>query len=235
VQREAFVQWVIENRFSSQMPDWESVGATVTDDVPAYDRAKLRLLNGAHSTLAYVGLLTGHQTVAQAIGDPQLSAFVRAMMVEDIIPTLKAPRGLDLMAYVESILKRFHNSTIRHALSQIAWDGSQKLPFRILGTIRDNLGAQRSIDRLCVPIAAWMHFVRRQATRGERVTDPLADRLFEIGGGCQSKALTDLPRFFSLGTVFTSDLTGSARFVSALSRAYDRLASTPASIADWLR
>ena len=224
VQRESFLQWVLEDTVAATGPDWASVGVTLTDDVPAYDRAKLRLLNGAHSTLAYLGLLAGHETVAQAMQDSRLAAFVTALMQEDVRPTLRAPRGLDLPAYIETILRRFRNPAIRHALAQIACDGSQKLPFRLMGTIADNLAAGRRIDRLCVPVAAWMHFVRRQAARGERVTDPLSERLFEIGRACQNRSMPDLPLFFALPTVFPGNLVEAAPFTHAVAQAYDDLA-----------
>ena len=225
VQREGFVQWVIEDASAGEIPDWESAGVIVTDDVGAYDRAKLRLLNGAHSSLAYLGLLAGHETVAGAMDDVDLAAFVGTMMKRDILPTLKAPRGLDLNVYIEAILKRFRNPAIRHALAQIAWDGSQKLPFRLLGTIQDNLEAGRPIDRLCVPITAWMHFVRRKAADGEQVVDPLARRLFDIGKSCQNRAATDLPAFLTLEQVFPAALISNDIFTSGLARAYDGLAA----------
>jgi fructuronate reductase len=223
VQREAFAQWVVEDRFSSEVPDWARAGVTVTDDVPAYDRAKLRLLNGAHSTLAYVGTQLGYETVAQAMGDEDLAEFLRVLMTEDILPTLKAPRGLDLRLYVESILKRFRNPSIRHQLAQIAWDGSQKLPFRLHGTIQENLAAGRSIERLSIAIAAWMRFVRRNAQRGVRVTDPLADRLLEIGRATHGRASSDVPLFLAIDSMFPAALASDARFVRAVSRAYDEL------------
>jgi fructuronate reductase len=225
VQREGFVQWVIEDRSSGEGPDWESAGVIVTDDVGAYERAKLRLLNGAHSSLAYLGLLAGHETVAGAMEDADLAAFIGTMMQRDIRPTLEAPRGLDLTLYIQAILKRFRNPAIRHALAQIAWDGSQKLPFRLLGTIHDNLQAGQPIDRLCVPIAAWMHFVRRKAADGEQVVDPLAKRLFDIGKSCQNRASADLPMFLALEQVFPPSLAGNEIFTSALARAYDGLAA----------
>ena len=224
VQRESFLQWVLEDKVAADGPDWASVGVTLTDDVPAYDRAKLRLLNGAHSTLAYLGLLAGHETVSQAMRDEKLASFVTTLMREDVRPTLRAPRGLDLSGYIDAILRRFRNPEVRHALAQIAWDGSQKLPFRLMGTIADNLEAGRRIDRLCVPVAAWMHFVRRQAARGERVTDPLSAQLFEIGLGCQNRAMADLQRFFALHTVFPANLVQAAPFTHALAQAYDELA-----------
>jgi fructuronate reductase len=225
VQREGFAQWVLEDRLGDGGPDWASAGVTITDDVAAYDRAKLRLLNGAHSSLAYLGLLAGHETVAEAMADTDLSTFVMTMMQVDIRPALKAPRGLDLPAYIDAILKRFRNSAIRHALAQIACDGSQKLPFRLLGTIRDNLAAGRPIGRLCVTVAAWMHFVRRKAALGERVVDPLSERLFEIGRACQNRASLDLPTFLALTSVFPPALAAEEDFRSGLARAYDGLAA----------
>jgi fructuronate reductase len=197
----------------------------VTDDVPAYDRAKLRLLNGAHTSLAYLGLLAGHGTVAEAMADVDLAAFIATMMKLDILPTIKAPRGLDLDIYIQAILKRFRNPAIRHALAQIAWDGSQKLPFRLLGTVQDNLLAARPIDRLCVPVAAWLHFVRRKAADGEQVVDPLAKRLFDIGRTCQNRASTDLPMFLALDGVFAPSLVANETFTASLARAYDGLAA----------
>ena len=94
----------------------------------------------------------------------------------------------------------------------------------MFGTIRDGLDAGRPIERLCVPIAGWMHFVRRQAARGERVTDPLAESLFTVGRACQNQSRLDLPAFLGLGTVFPERLVQDATFVNALARAYDDLA-----------
>jgi fructuronate reductase len=221
VQREDFVQWVLEDHPGGGGPDWSSAGVIETHDVAAYDRAKLRLLNAAHSTLAYMGLLAGHETVAEAMADTDLSVFVMTMMREDIRPAVKAPGGFDLSVYIDAILKRFRNPAIRHALAQIAWDGSQKLPFRLLGTISDNLAAGRPIDRPCVPVAAWMQFVCRKASNGERVVDPLSERLFEIGRACQNRASLDLPAFLALDSVFPPVLAAEEHFRSALARAYD--------------
>jgi fructuronate reductase len=223
VQREAFLQWVIENDARSSAPDLRSVGVTLTDNVAGFERAKLRLLNGAHSTLAYLGILLGLRTVAEAMTNVALGGFVRLLMVEDILPTLAAPRGLDLRQYIDAILRRFHNSAIRHPLAQIAWDGSQKLPFRLFGTIGDALAMGRPIERLCVPIAAWMHFVRNRARDGERVVDPWSERLFEIGAAAEGRASADLPRFFELENVFAGGLVAEPRFTAALGRAYDAL------------
>jgi fructuronate reductase len=218
IQRESFTQWVIEDDLGPGAPDLASVGVTLTDDVEAWERAKLRLLNGPHSTLAYVGLLRGHESVRQAMADPDLAAFVRAMMLQDIAPTLDAPAGLDIPAYVEALLARFRNPAIEHRLAQVAWDGSQKLPIRILGTITDALAAGRPIDRLAVPVAAWMKFVVRQARAGVPIVDPMAERLVEIG-----RAGPGPPAFLALAAMFPPGLAADPRFESAVVGAYARL------------
>jgi fructuronate reductase len=231
VQRESFVQWVMEDRLGPAGPDWRRAGVIVTSDVAGYESAKLRLLNAAHSTLAYVGLLLGHETVAAAMADQPLARFVVMMMTEEIVPTLRPPPGLALDGYIAAILQRFRNPAVNHALAQIAWDGSQKLPFRVLGTILDNLQAARPVNRLCVPLAAWMHFIRRKAQADGQLTDPLAERLLAIGRSCQNRAAADVPAFLALDTVFAPRLAGDARFREGLSRAYDSLASPQAWLA----
>lgn len=220
IQREAFTQWVVEDVLGSDAPDLASVGVTLTDDVRGFERAKLRLLNGVHSTLAYAGILRGHETVFEAMSDPVLAGLARDLMVEDIIPTLTAPRGLDLPAYAEAILKRFRNPEIRHLLAQIAWDGSQKLPFRILGTLGEALDAGRSVDRLAVPLAAWMRFIRLRASAGEKIVDPLADKLVAVAAMCTGDARADVAAFVALDAVFPASLAANPAFVGALEKAY---------------
>jgi fructuronate reductase len=236
VQREFFTQWVIEDDLRGEQPDWASIGVTVTDDVRGFERAKLRLLNGAHSTLAYVGSLAGYEAVSEAMSDPMLARFVSELMHLDIVPTLHAPRGLHLESYIADVLRRFRNPAIRHLLSQIAWDGSQKLPFRLLGTIQDQLRAGRPIARLAVPIAAWMQFIRRKALRGERAIDPLADELLAIGTGTSGES-GDVKLFLTLEKMFPAELARNSQFAHAVEVAYAKLNSvtSPAGVAEALR
>jgi fructuronate reductase len=182
VSREAYSAWVVEDVLPPGSPDLESVGAVLAADVGAWERAKLRILNGAHSTLAYLGLLIGHGTVAEAMADPALAGFVERLVREDIAAALE-PSPLDLQAYAGEILERFRNPAIGHKLSQIAWDGSQKLPYRLLDSIADARAAGRPVERLAVPVAAWMLFVERQARAGAEIVDPMAERLARIGRG----------------------------------------------------
>lgn len=220
VQREAFSQWVIEDRFCNAAPDWARLGVTITDDVAGYESAKLRLLNGAHSALAYLGLAAGHGSVAEAMADSRLADFVRTLMREDIRPAVNVPRGLDIDRYIDNVLARFRNPAMRHELAQIAWDGSKKLPFRLLGTISDALAAGRPIDRLCAPIAAWMHFVRAKAQGDRRIIDPLAERLLGIADACTGDATGDVARFLTLDTVFAPALRDDPAFARAVATSY---------------
>ncbi len=223
VQRERFVQWVIEETDGDAQPDWASVGVTVSRDVSAYERAKLRLLNGAHSTLAYVGLLLELETVAQAMAQPALGAFVERMMREDIEPTLGASRTGEIAAYRRAILRRFENPAIAHRLAQIAWDGSQKLPIRILATMSDALRAHRPLGRLAVPVAAWMQFVRTRALAGTPIVDPLQIRLTACGRHASGDARHDLALFLGLPGVFPAHLAQCEDFVRTVSETYARI------------
>lgn len=223
VQRERFVQWVVEDRLGADRALFERAGVTVARDVAPFERAKLRLLNGAHSTLAYVGLALGHETVSAAMADPRLAGFVERMMRQDVTPTLDAPE-LDVPAYIDAILARFRNPAIVHKLSQIAWDGSQKLRFRLLETAAEALAAGRPPDRLAVGVAAWMAFVVRQSRAGVAITDPLAGTLIDLARGCDGSA-ADVARLLALEDVFPATLAADARFRGAVIQAYANLAA----------
>ncbi|MDF0543575.1 mannitol dehydrogenase family protein [Sphingobium sp. H39-3-25] len=214
IQRERFTQWVIEDDFAGERPALELAGVTFARDVRPYEAAKLRLLNGAHSTLAYLGLALGHESVAQAMRDSRLADFVAMLMRQDIAPSLTPPADLDLNGYVDAILRRFANPAIEHRLAQIAWDGSQKLPYRLLDTIRDALRDGRPIARLAVPIAAWLRFIAGAAERGASITDPLADRLIARGGDW--RAIIAMPEIFG-------ELGGDPRFTAAVETAHAAL------------
>lgn len=213
VRRERYAEWVIEDVLLAGAPDFESAGATLTSDVAGYEKAKLRILNGAHSALAYLGLLIGHETVYHAMGDELLAGFVERLIERDIIPTLE-PSPLNLSDYRAQTLKRFRNPAINHKLSQIAWDGSQKLPYRLLDTVLDALAAERPLDRLAVPIAAWILFLERQFRSSLEVIDPLAVELHRA-------ATSDHPlrAILSLRQVFPERLRADSEFGRSVARA----------------
>lgn len=213
VSREAYSAWIIEDVLPAGSPDLAAAGAVMTADVGGWEKAKLRILNGAHSTLAYLGLLAGHETVADAMGDDLLAGFVERMVREDVVPTL-LPSPLDLQAYATEIFERFRNPAIGHRLAQIAWDGSQKLPYRLLDTIRDALAAGRPVARPAAAVAGWMLFVERQAKSGGEIVDPLAPLLIEAGRDADPVAA-----LLGLRQVFPERLAADPRFRKAVTAA----------------
>ena len=227
IQREAFTQWVIED-FEGLRPSWELAGASFVKDVRPYEEAKLRILNGCHSSLAYLGSLVGLQTVEQAICDPKLRQYINRLISEEIIPSFIAPEGLDVGQYSQDILKRFGNPSIKYMLEQIAWDGSQKIPFRLLNTIRDNLLNGKSVHLLCLAVAAWMHFVRKVAAKNLDHNDPLKDELFSVAKLCTGSAGKDVAKFLLLSQIFPKDMVERPSFVSSLISAYASLGSASA-------
>jgi fructuronate reductase len=216
VQREAFTQWVIEE--TPGLPDLASVGADIARDVAPYEAVKLRLLNAAHSTLAYAGLLRGHETVAEAMADDALERLVGGLMREDAAPLLAAP--FDVQAYIDAILSRFRNRALRHLLAQIAADGSQKLPVRVLGGIAAAFDANRAPGRLFAPVAAWMRFVIVRSRAGVALVDPLAAQLRAVGLACTDEPAHDVDQFLALSAVFPASLARDARFRDGLIEAY---------------
>ncbi|WP_088307471.1 mannitol dehydrogenase family protein [Novosphingobium sp. B 225] len=185
VMTEPFSQWVIEDRFAGPRPRWERVGAQLVQDVRAYETAKLRMLNGAHSLLAYCGLAREHAYVHEAIGDPVLLALVRQLLLEEAAPSIAAAPGQDLARYTQDLLTRFANPALNHRLIQIAMDGSQKLPQRWLETLSDNQQQGRSCPAIETGIADWIRHLR--GANGP-VDDPRAAAL--AGAAAQDDALT---------------------------------------------
>lgn len=215
VAREAFAAWVIEDVLPSGGPDLAGAGAILTKDVAAHERVKLRILNGAHSTLAYLGLLQGHETVAEAMADAWLAESVEVMIREEIAPVLRGRTDVDLGDYAAQTLRRFRNPAIGHRLSQIAWDGSQKLPYRLLDTIGEARAEGRPIARLVLAVAGWMRFVERQAGRGTDLVDPLGPQLADIARSAGSDAAL-IDGLLALRQVFPERLADDPPFRQAL-------------------
>ena len=187
---EPFVQWVIEDRFAGPRPAWERGGATLTRDVAPYERAKLRLLNGAHSYLAYAGSLAGHPTIAEAVADPALAAGAQALQA-DALATLDAPDGVDLAAYAQTLLERFANPATGHTTRQVAMDGTQKIPFRWGATLADLLAAQPDAPAargVVAALAAWAGYVVAEVGAGRAVDDPRGDELRAVVEGAPDDA-----------------------------------------------
>lgn len=223
VMHEPFRQWVVEDDFvGGDRPDLGTVGVQLVADVTPYEHMKLRMLNGTHSSLAYLGYLAGHQTIAETVGDPVFSAFVRKLWRNEIIPALTPPPGEDLAAYADALHDRYANPAIRHRTWQIAMDGSQKLPQRILGTIAEGRAAGRAVPGLTLAVAAWMRYVSGVDLAGKaiEVKDPMADRLAALWRDDPAETVAG---FLALEQVFPAALRADAGFARDLTAALTAL------------
>ena len=225
---EPFRQWVIEEKFAGRFPRWDLVGASFVDDVTPFEHLKMRVLNGAQTTLCYLGVLAGLEHTSDAIADPLLAAFVRRMLVEETLPTLAAVPGVSPKAYVEQSLARLRNSAIRHRNHQVATDGSQKIVQRLLNPIRDRLRQGRSITLLSVSAAGWMAYLIKASQRfgaSWEVSDPCADRIATLAErtGKDARALAD--GILAIETIFDSELAANVEFRRSVAEGLEGLLS----------
>ena len=213
IMTEPFTQWVIEDNFASGRPPFELVGAQLVRNVEPFELMKLRMLNGSHSTMAYLGYLAGYQYVNEAIADPAIHALIHGLMTEEAMPTLPMDRT-ELSTYRDQLLSRFANPSLRHRTWQIAMDGSQKLPQRLLGTITDQLAAGRSITRLALGVAAWMRYVTGIDEQGHpiEVKDPLATRCRAIADTAGGDATRLADGLLAIPEIFGATLPASTTF-----------------------
>jgi fructuronate reductase len=204
---------VIEDCFAAARPRWEEAGAQLVDDVAPFELMKLRLLNGAHSTLAYLGYLTGHDYIYQVSAEPAYQRLLRALWAE-LAPTLPALPGVDLPAYQEQLLARFQNSALPHRTWQIAMDGSQKLPQRLLNAARERLAHGFCVDAIALAVAGWMRYVSGVDERGNPidVRDPLAADYAAIAARAQGNPRALAEGLFGLRAVFGEELAANQKF-----------------------
>ncbi|NUO55337.1 MAG: mannitol dehydrogenase family protein [Hamadaea sp.] len=209
VEAEPYLQWVIEDDFPGGRPAWDLAGAVLTDDVAPWEQLKLRTLNGVHSTVAYLGALAGYETIAEALLMPGLTDLLRRFIADEIAVSFTPPPGVSVVAYGEEVLERFANPAIRHRTIQVAMDGSQKLPYRVLRTVLDVRARGLSPRFGALVVAAWMRFAEGTADNGEALplNDPLAAQIrAELAG---PGSVVD--RLLSLTEIFPAELTGDFR------------------------
>ena len=217
---EPFRQWVIEDDFPQGRPGWHLAGAQMVADVERHELMKLRCLNGTHSALAYLGYLAGYETISDAVADPAFTQLCERLWQDEILPTVPQPEGEDLPAYCAALMSRYYNPAIQHRTWQIAMDGSQKLPQRILGTLRDNLASGRMPRGLCLVIASWIRYVAGTDEAGQPidVRDPMADYL-----KLAANSADPVTALLSIEAIFGPDLAGNADVVAAIQSAYQHL------------
>jgi fructuronate reductase len=225
VAAEPFRQWVIEDDFPGGRPAWELAGATLTTDAGPYERVKLRVLNGVHSALAYLGALEGIETIAEALARPHLRRFAEALINTDIVPTLDPPAGVSPIEYGRTVLARFANSAIRHRTLQVAMDGSQKLPQRILHTIADRRAVGATPRYAALVVAAWMRFALGSTDDGRALTldDPLAPEIHRAIKGTDGSPAAVVNALLALSAVFPPELAADDLFRALVEEWLDAL------------
>lgn len=222
---EAFTQWVVEDNFSLGRPSWEVEGVEMVADVAPFETMKLRMLNGSHSLLAYLGALAGIETVFDGVNHSELRAALRRYMLEEAAPTLEMPDGIDLDAYADSLLARFANDSLRHRLQQIAMDGSQKLPQRWLSGMLEHSVAGQSSPCVALGMAAWIRYTAGQDLHGNSypVDDPLAKRFAELHQAHGSDPRALVAAYLAMDDVVPSELAANKRVAQAVLTAYQTL------------
>lgn len=225
---EPFIQWVIEDSFVAGRPEWEVAGVQVVQDVLPWEQMKLRMLNGSHSFLAYLGYLAGYAHINECMEDTAFREAARRLMLNEQAPTLRI-KDVDLTAYADSLIERFANPALQHRTWQIAMDGSQKLPQRMLDGIRVHLERNTPWSLLALGVAAWIRYVSGTDESGNAidVRDPLSDKIRTIVNA--SSDIDRVPALLGLSEVFGHDLAHNRVFVEAVSQAYQRITRHGAS------
>jgi len=180
VATEPFSQWVIEDHFAAGRPRFEHSGVTFSDDVAGWEQMKLRLLNAAHSVIAYVGMLAGWQTVAEAVSQPMVRALLDRLWTSEAIPALPTRLHASAPGYCAELLARFSNTALAHQTAQIGMDGSKKIPLRWLPTVLTLEQRGQAWPVLALALAAWIRALEGVSHHGEgtpdqpAITDPLS-------------------------------------------------------------
>lgn len=225
---EPFRQWVIEDNFVNGRPAWEKVGAQLVADVVPFENMKLRMLNGSHSFLAYLGYLGGYETIADTMTDPAYRRAAFALMMDEQAPTLSMPEGTDLEDYARKLIARFSNPALRHRTWQIAMDGSQKVPQRLLDPTRAHLANGTGWQHLALGIAGWMRYVEGVDEKGNAidVVDPILGELQQVNRSFSGEARINA--LLAINTMFGSDLPANPEFVADVTEAYRALCANGA-------
>ena len=225
VEAEPFFQWVIEDNFVNGRPAWEKAGAELVSDVLPYEEMKLRMLNGSHSFLAYLGFLAGYEYISDCMADPHFRAAARSLMVDEQAPTLRT-QGVELNAYADSLIARYENRAIKHRTGQIATDGTQKLPQRMLDSLRWHLQRGSDCDLLLLGVAGWMRYVGGIDEKGQpiEIRDPMKAQLAECVASSE-EGEARVRALLSMREVFGDDLAQNADVVGRLTAWYNKLAT----------
>lgn len=163
---EDFHQWVLEDRFADGRPPLEKAGVQLVDDVTDWEHVKIRMLNAGHITLCFPGILVGYENVDEAIEDKELLGNLKNYLNKDVIPTLKAPPGMTLEGYRDSVISRFSNKAMSDQTLRIASDGCSKVQVFWTETVRRAIEGKRDLSRIAFGIASYLEMLRGRDEKG---------------------------------------------------------------------
>jgi len=220
---EPFIQWVVEDNFVAGRPAWEEVGAQLVSDVLPFEQMKLRMLNGSHSFLAYLGYLAGYQYINECMEDPNYKRAAHNLMLKEQAPTLSV-KGINLQDYADSLIARYSNPSLKHRTWQIAMDGTMKLPQRMLDSVRWHLQNGGDFSLLALGVAGWMRYVGGVDDAGAaiEIKDPMAEKLAQIVSSSEDGEAR-VNALLALHSVFGDALAKNAQAVEAIQQAYASL------------
>jgi mannitol 2-dehydrogenase len=206
---EPFTQWALEDQFSADRPPFEDVGVQVVPDVSPYELMKLRLLNGGHQAMCYLGYLAGYRLVHEVAQDPLFANFLLDYMNREATPTLAVP-GIDLEGYKHQLIERFSSAAVRDTVARLCAESSDRIPKFLLPVIRENLAAGRDVRLSAAVVASWARYLEGVDEQGEpiQVVDRQADQLKAIA----AKQRTDPTAFIANRELF-GDLIDERAFV----------------------
>ncbi|MPQ67634.1 MULTISPECIES: mannitol dehydrogenase family protein [unclassified Pseudomonas] len=218
---EPFVQWVLEDKFVNGRPAWEKVGVQFTGDVTPYEEMKIKLLNGSHLALTYLGFLKGYRFVHETMNDPLFVKYMRAYMDLDVTPQLAPVPGIDLTEYKDTLVQRFSNQAIADQLERVCSDGSSKFPKFTVPTINRLIADGRETERAALVVAAWALYLKGVDENGTTysIPDPRAEF-------CQALVADDtliVQRLFAVEEIFGTAIPQSAEFIAAFERCFNSL------------
>ncbi|MEN5312916.1 mannitol dehydrogenase family protein [Pseudomonas koreensis] len=218
---EPFVQWVLEDKFVNGRPAWEQVGVQFTDDVSPYEEMKIKLLNGSHLALTYLGFLKGYRFVHETMNDPLFVRYMRAYMDLDVTPQLAPVPGIDLSDYKDTLVARFSNQAIADQLERVCSDGSSKFPKFTIPTINRLIADGRETKRAALVVAAWALYLKGVDENGDRYSIPDPRAAFCQGLVADDALITQ--RLLAVEEIFGTAIPRSAEFVAAFEWCCDSL------------
>jgi len=210
---EPFVQWVLEDKFVNGRPAWEQVGVQFTDDVSPYEEMKIKLLNGSHLALTYLGFLKGYRFVHETMNDPLFVRYMRAYMDLDVTPQLAPVPGIDLTDYKNTLVARFSNQAIADQLERVCSDGSSKFPKFTIPTINRLIADGQETRRAALVVAAWALYLKGVDENGDTYTIP--DPRAEFCQGLVADDALITQRLLAVEEIFGTAIPRSAQFVAA--------------------